>query len=238
MTAGIAYGSEASGIRASTAAEFSNRDAFVLTNGSGTNRYPYSAIGFSTDATIGPAKLALGANWMREDQTILGARFADFIGRSGARSLFVDGNGEVKLDHAWSLAASWRQGWTHANAGASLMGQSLLKSKALSFDVKRTGAFIGGDSLAFRIAQPLRVTSGGLALNVPVAYDYATLTPTFGVRRFSLAPTGREIASELAWMVPISGGYFSSNIFWRREPGHFESAPDDVGVAFRLQYAF
>ena len=37
---GTAYGSEASGIRASTAAEFSNRDAFVLTNGGGANRYP------------------------------------------------------------------------------------------------------------------------------------------------------------------------------------------------------
>ncbi len=40
---GTAYGSEASGIRASTAAEFSNRDAFVLSNGSGANRYPIRA---------------------------------------------------------------------------------------------------------------------------------------------------------------------------------------------------
>jgi uncharacterized protein GlcG (DUF336 family) len=40
IIAGSAYGSEASGIRASTAAEFSNRDAFVLSNGSGSNRYP------------------------------------------------------------------------------------------------------------------------------------------------------------------------------------------------------
>jgi uncharacterized protein GlcG (DUF336 family) len=37
---GTAYGSEASGIRPSTAAEFSNRDAFVLSNGAGANRYP------------------------------------------------------------------------------------------------------------------------------------------------------------------------------------------------------
>ena len=95
-----------------------------------------------------------------------------------------------------------------------------------------------GDRLAFRVAQPLRVMSGGLSLNLPVAYDYATLTPTFGVHRFSLAPTGREISSELAWVMPLDGGYFSSNIFWRQEPGHFESAPDDVGVAFRLQFDF
>jgi len=40
---GTAYGSEASGIRASTASEFSDRDAFVLSNGSGNNRYPIRA---------------------------------------------------------------------------------------------------------------------------------------------------------------------------------------------------
>ena len=54
VTAGTAYGSEASGIRASTAAEFSNRDAFVLTNGSGTNRYPLRA---GTDGATNSAPL-------------------------------------------------------------------------------------------------------------------------------------------------------------------------------------
>jgi uncharacterized protein GlcG (DUF336 family) len=39
IQAGTAYGSEASGIRASTSGEFSNADAYVLSNGSGTNRY-------------------------------------------------------------------------------------------------------------------------------------------------------------------------------------------------------
>ena len=43
ITAGVAYGTEASGIRPSTAAEFSNRDAYVFTDGSGTNRYPIRA---------------------------------------------------------------------------------------------------------------------------------------------------------------------------------------------------
>ena len=205
---------------------------------SGTNRYSYSTIAMSLDRQVGPARLALGASWMREDETILGARFANFIGQGGARTLFVDGNGVVHLGRDWSLGASWRQGWTYANAGASVAGQSLLKSDAFSFDVSRNNAVVRGDRLALRVAQPLRVTSGGLSLNLPVAYDYATLTPTFGVRRFSLAPTGREISSELAWVMPLDGGYFSSNIFWRQEPGHFESAPDDVGVAFRLQFDF
>ena len=37
---GAVYGSEASGVRRATAAEFTNGDAFVLTDGSGGNRYP------------------------------------------------------------------------------------------------------------------------------------------------------------------------------------------------------
>jgi uncharacterized protein GlcG (DUF336 family) len=45
---GTPYGTEASGIRRSTTAEFSNPDAYVLTDGSGTNRYPVRA---GTEAT-------------------------------------------------------------------------------------------------------------------------------------------------------------------------------------------
>ena len=40
VLAGTAYGSEASGLRRATSAEFSNTDAYVLSNGSGANRYP------------------------------------------------------------------------------------------------------------------------------------------------------------------------------------------------------
>lgn len=54
VIAGTAYGSEASGVRASTATEFSNRDAFVLTDGSGANRFPLRA---GTDAASNPQPL-------------------------------------------------------------------------------------------------------------------------------------------------------------------------------------
>jgi uncharacterized protein GlcG (DUF336 family) len=47
LLAGAAYGTEASGVRAATAAEFSNRDAFVLSDGAGTGRFPIRA---GTDA--------------------------------------------------------------------------------------------------------------------------------------------------------------------------------------------
>ena len=49
VIAGTAYGSESSGVRLSTAAEFPNRDAYVLSSGAGANRFPIRA---GTDAAL------------------------------------------------------------------------------------------------------------------------------------------------------------------------------------------
>ena len=51
LVAGQAYGTEASGIRAATTAEFDNLDAFVLSDGSAHNRFPVRA---GTDAIASP----------------------------------------------------------------------------------------------------------------------------------------------------------------------------------------
>ncbi|WP_408586625.1 heme-binding protein [Novosphingobium sp.] len=53
IIAGTAYGSEGSGFRYATSAEFSNPDAFVLTDGAGRNRFPIRA--GSDGADVGQA---------------------------------------------------------------------------------------------------------------------------------------------------------------------------------------
>jgi uncharacterized protein GlcG (DUF336 family) len=64
---GAVYGSEASGLRRATAAEFSNSDAFVLSDGAGVNRFPVRA---GTDtAEVGTALTA------QESQRILEQAF-------------------------------------------------------------------------------------------------------------------------------------------------------------------
>ncbi|MBX9858799.1 MAG: heme-binding protein [Sphingomonas sp.] len=55
IRAGTAYGSEASGIRAATPAEFTNRDAFILSDGAGANRFPSRG---GTDSITGAASLS------------------------------------------------------------------------------------------------------------------------------------------------------------------------------------
>ena len=54
LRAGVAYGTEASGIRRATTAEFDNPDAFILTDGSGNNRYPIRG---GTDGGVIPQPL-------------------------------------------------------------------------------------------------------------------------------------------------------------------------------------
>lgn len=55
--AGATYGTEASGLRLATAAEFSNPNAMVLTNGAGANRFPIRA---GSDAADGLTPLSEG----------------------------------------------------------------------------------------------------------------------------------------------------------------------------------
>ena len=86
--------------------------------------------------------------------------------------------------------------------------------------------------------QPLRVASGGYALQLPVSYDYATGAVGYDQRFFNLAPTGREIDVEAAYGVALWGGHISANAFARRQPGHVEAMNTDLGAAFRFGVAF
>jgi uncharacterized protein GlcG (DUF336 family) len=69
---GAVYGSEASGVRRATAAEFSDNDAFILTDGAGVNRYPQRA---GTDAAeVGTAMTATEAQRILEQAFAVMAR--------------------------------------------------------------------------------------------------------------------------------------------------------------------
>ena len=96
------------------------------------------------------------------------------------------------------------------------------------------------DSIGLRIAQPLRVERGGFAILLPTAYDYATATATDTLNRLSLSPSGREIDAELSYGSTLLAGnaWVGGNLFYRRQPGHIASAPDDLGAAVRFSLGF
>ena len=111
-------------------------------------------------------------------------------------------------------------------------------SNAWSLDISRQGNVVGSDSIGLRISQPLRVTSGGLRLNLPTGFDYATETPEYGIRRLTLAPDGRELLGELAWSGRLLWGQGGMSVFYRHQPGHYAASPADLGAAISWNAAF
>lgn len=208
---------------------------------SGLDRRRYDSadrFGLSVDRGFGNVNLAFGASWLAERQSILGARLAEGFGGSGADSLFIDARGQWEPARGWRLGAAWRSGFTTPRSSGSIAAGGRMISSAWTFDAAHTDVFKSGDWLGLRVSQPLRVESGGIALNLPVDYSYATLQPTFARSVLNLAPRGREVDTELAWRGSLWSGAAMLSLFYRTDPGHYTSLPDDKGLAFTWSKQF
>jgi hypothetical protein len=212
-------------------------DGFVLRNP--YRRFGYSRVGIAADRRFGPLGLSLTGSWLDEHDTVLGARFGPGLGGGRATSWFLDAHATLALGGGWSLTGVARQGWTFAEVRAGLSGSGAIRTDAYAASVARQGLFGAGDSFGLGIAQPLRVSSGGIDLKLPAFYDYGTRSVTAWTdARLNLAPTGREIDVEARYAFPLAGGMLQTNLFWRRDPGNFAALPDDRGVAVRFGTAF
>ncbi len=192
----------------------------------------------TADRRLGPLATSFGATWQVEDATVLGALFPASFGARGADTLFLDAAAGLDLAQGWTVGAQWRQGLTEAHVGGLVTAGSRFASNGWSIDLSRANTLTAGGSLGFRLSQPLRVSNGGIGLRVPVAWDYATFSPTYGTQSLSLAPSGREIDAELAWHGPLWGGNAGASLFWRKDPGHYASLRNDRGVALRWERVF
>ncbi|TVV71857.1 S8 family peptidase, partial [Sphingomonas solaris] len=197
----------------------------------------YAMLGVTLDRAIGPLALNAGVSRLRESDTVLGARFGTAFGAGGAITDFADASATLTPGDGWAIGASVRRGWTRMAAGGVSTGGSL-HSGGHAIDIARTGLFGRRDRLGLRLAQPLRVASGGYALSLPVDYDYASGTARFAATRLDLSPQGRERDVEASWATPLLAGWLTTNLFWRRDPGHIAAAPDDVGGALRFARRF
>lgn len=187
--------------------------------------------GASLDGDYGPLAATVSASWLREDRTILGARFHEALGVGGADSMFLDADLRFDAGEGWRLGGAFRQGWTFAPG-------TRLASNAWALDAEKRGVLGNSDALALRVSQPMRVAGGGIDLTLPVYWDYATRSATLATRTLSLAPTGREVTGELAWRGSLWGGNASASLFYRTDPGHYADLPDDPGLAIRWSRAF
>jgi subtilisin family serine protease len=196
------------------------------------DRYALMSIG--AERRMGALGLSARATYVSEGNTLLGARFDGFLGANGARTWFADVSADVALGSDWQASAALRQGFTRIGAGGARLGTDHIRSSSWSFDVSKSHLFDPSDRFAFRIAQPLRVTGGGFDVTLARSYDYATTLTTFGTQRVNLTPKGREIDVEALYAREMAGGLLSANLYFRRDPGNFATAPGDYGAAIRF----
>ncbi|QJQ31925.1 S8 family serine peptidase [Sphingomonas lacunae] len=204
------------------------------------SRYALWSFGVDRTVVVGSSQWEgrLTATMLTENASLLGARWSALLGGAGARSVLIDGHARVELGQRSRIDLQWREGWTHARSAGLVAGSSPIRTRAWALDVAQRDLLVAGDHLALRVAQPLRVEAGGLLLDVPTGYDYATLMATHGRVTMPLAPVGREHVVEAAWTVPAWGGVLTLNGFWRDEPGHVQAAGDDLGAAVRFALGF
>lgn len=218
---------------------FAPSDALLAATRPGTSRYGYDRVSLAADRRFGALSMAVTGSYMIERGTVLGARFGDGLGAARAQSWFADAEARLSPRRGWTLGASWREGWTLADVRAGLTGSGLIRTRAFAADIGKAGLFDARDRFGLRIAQPLRVSHGGIDLSLPTNYDYATLSvDAFTTQRLNLAPTGRELDVEMAYARPLWRGDLSGNLFWRRNPGNIAALDDDLGWALRYRLGF
>jgi hypothetical protein len=201
-------------------------------------RRGYSSTSLTADRSFGDLHASLGVTRLQEEATVLGGRFGFAPG--GSATTFVDTALRYDLSRNWGIEGRYRNGWTQLPGGSGFVQGGSMASNGWAVDLWRRNAVTAGDLVSLRVTQPLRVRSGGYRLNLPVAYDYADGSVDYSVSEFSLAPKGREVAFEAAYLLPLfdGAGSLSANTFYRMDPGHVAAALDDVGAAVRFSLDF
>lgn len=202
-------------------------------------RYGYDRSALTLDRRFGGLGVAVTGTRLAEQATVLGARFSDALGGSHATTWFLDAVARLDAGDGWSFGGSVRRGWTGADVRGGLTGSGMIRTSAFAADVGKDRLFGARDSFGLRAAQPLRVGSGGIDLNLPTGYDYDTLSVTeWTKQRLNLAPTGHEIDLEARYALPVWTGMLQTNLFLRRQPGNFVALGNDLGAAARWSVAF
>jgi hypothetical protein len=203
-----------------------------------SGRSAYRTTAIFADRRVGRIRFSLGGSLLDEEATILGGRFSSAFSSAGSTSGFADGAASLDLGRGWGAHASYRHGWTSVRGGGALVRGGRLSSNAFALDLTKTGALAWNDRIGLRIMQPLRVRTGGLEIELPVGYDYATGAAAYQRRFLNLAPTGRELNYELSYGMPLWGGNMAANAFVRTDAGHIEAMKNDIGGAVRFTLGF
>ncbi len=177
------------------------------------------------DRRLGAAQVGLALMHNAEAGTLLGSLLSPVFGVRGAETTSVVASGLVPIGD-WSIMVSGQYGLTRAvlTGGGLLVAAGPLSGTAASLAVSRAAPFVSDGRISLTVAQPLRVS--GL------------VTLATGPDAVRFGATGREIAVEADYWLPVAAGSLGLGGFWRHQPGHIAASAPDAGVAARLNLRF
>ena len=194
---------------------------------------PYRLSTAALDKHIGPNWFSLGFSRLDEKRTLLGGRMSPLLGGGGSSTTFIDAEFRHGFGAGWTTRIEGRRGWTNFAGGRFETG-------AYSFDIIKEKLFWRDDSIGFRLAQPLRIEHGGFQMMLPTSWNYLNATAVDTLTGMSMTPSGREIDGEVSYGSSLldGSGWIGGNIYFRRDPGHISTMPNDLGAALRFSLAF
>ncbi len=141
----------------------------------------------------------------------------------------------------WSLAGQFTVADTPGfsnTQGSLIAGFSTTNSRAFALGLARVNLHQKSDRIAITYSQPLRATSGVMALDLPTGVDsHGEVVRTS--RAIPLNPAGRERLTELNYSRPLGkGGVLGISVIHRAEPNHDAAAPSERVVAFRYSATY
>lgn len=169
-----------------------------------------------------------------EENSVLGtAGNGAFAFGSGTTTLFTGIGTKLALDEKTTFRATGYVGYTDPSlADDSLITQaSGLITTSFNMGVERRGIAQKEDTLSFGLSQPLRVESGNMNINMPVAFDFDTNRMVMEPVNQNLTAQGREMDMEVNYAFPIEKNEkITTGIMYRMDAGHVAGQDDALGV--------
>ncbi len=182
--------------------------------------------------------LSLQAGWMSEANGVLGSRPNGAFGELGTGTILTGLSASRRLSGSWTVLGSVHAGVhrTGSRRQGIVRGVSGLRSSAFAVGVVGQDVARGGDRLAIRLSQPLRVEAGqaqlrwvsGRSPDGRVKLEQADL---------SLEPSGRQLDLEVAYSRPWAGGRAQMAAIASRDAGHVGSE-QDISIVARFSRRF
>ena len=228
------YGITSVGITENTEISF----GFGFSEYDGIDNAGFTELQSDSQIVTGAAKVTHYEDWfdlsaqvgfMQEEDTVLGTRSTGALQITDqATSVWLGAEANFQLFSRTFVTLSVTGGHTDVgNAENSIFeGTGAIYTSGFSAAFNHQSLFSTSDQISFTVAQPLRVEGGSVLLTTGAGRDLNTTELLFSTERFSLAPSGREIALETAYSSRFGLWNLEANVAYRFDADHVSGRQD------------